>query len=610
MALDGIVTRALAHELQQTIGARIHKIYQPTEHDIVLHIRTAGRNRKLLLSANPTYPRVHFTEESFTNPPEPPMFCMLMRKYCESGIIEQVQQIGSERILHFRVRQRDELGDEAIKTIVVELTGRHSNIILLDGATGAIVDGIHHVTPSISSYRIVMPGFAYTAPPEQHKADPLGTDSEHFLAWWAEAAAGHTAADQAAGRDEAGASLGLSAKQAAKWLVSRFSGISPRLAEEMVYRAGAGAGRAEADAGGLLDGPVLWEYFSRMIEEVRGHRYEPTLVEDEAGKSYFSALPLTHIEGIRTTYPTMSACMEAFYGDKAERDMIKQRVGDLSRFLQQEHDKNAKKLEKLQATLEEAKDADRYRVMGELLFASLHMLRKGDASVELPNYYDEDGGMITIPLDPLLSPSDNAQRYFKKYNKAKNSIAVVQEQMRAAEEENRYFDMLLHQLAGANLQDAQEIREELVQEGYLRDRERKGKRKKKDGRPTIYCYTSSEGIPIYVGKNNLQNEYVTNRLAQPNDTWLHTKDIPGSHVVIRSDRFGDATLEEAAQLAAFFSQGKHSSLVPVDYTLIRHVRKPNGAKPGFVIYERQKTLFITPDADRVGQLPVTVKTNG
>ncbi|WCF10137.1 NFACT family protein [Paenibacillus thiaminolyticus] len=610
MALDGIVTRALAHELQQTIGARIHKIYQPTEQDIVLHIRTAGRNRKLLLSANPTYPRVHFTEESFTNPPEPPMFCMLMRKYCESGIIEQVQQIGSERILHFRVRQRDELGDEAIKTLVVELTGRHSNIILLDAATGAIVDGIHHVTPSISSYRIVMPGFAYTAPPEQHKADPLGTDSEQFLAWWAEAAAGHTAADQAAAVDEAGVSLSLPAKQAAKWLVSRFSGISPRLAEEMVYRAGAGAGRADADADGLLDGPVLWEHFSRMMEEVRGHRYEPTLVEDEAGKSYFSALPLTHIEGTRTTYPTMSACMEAFYGDKAERDMIKQRVGDLSRFLQQEHDKNAKKLEKLQATLEEAKDADRYRVMGELLFASLHMLRKGDASVELPNYYDEDGGMITVPLDPLLSPSDNAQRYFKKYNKAKNSIAVVQEQMRAAEEENQYFDMLLHQLAGANLQDAQEIREELVQEGYLRDRERKGKRKKKDGRPTIYCYTSSEGIPIYVGKNNLQNEYVTNRLAQPNDTWLHTKDIPGSHVVIRSDRFGDATLEEAAQLAAFFSQGKHSSLVPVDYTLIRHVRKPNGAKPGFVIYERQKTLFITPDADRVGQLPVTVKTNG
>lgn len=377
-----------------------------------------------------------------------------------------------------------------------------------------------------------------------------------------------------------------------------------------MYRAGAGRAEADADADRLLDGPALWEAFSRIMEQVRDHRYEPTLVEDEAGKSYFSALPLTHIEGTRTEYESMSDCMEAFYGDKAERDMIKQRVGDLARFLQQEHDKNAKKLEKLQATLEEAKDADRYRVMGELLFASLHMLRKGDASVELPNYYDEEGGMITIPLDPLLSPSDNAQRFFKKYNKAKNSIAVVQEQMRAAEEENRYFEMLLHQLAGANLQDAQEIREELVQEGYLRVRERKGKRKKKDGRPTVYCYTSSEGIPIYVGKNNLQNEYVTNRLAQPNDTWLHTKDIPGSHVVIRSERFGDATLEEAAQLAAYFSQGKHSSLVPVDYTLIRHVRKPNGAKPGFVIYERQKTLFITPDADRVGQLPVSVKTSG
>lgn len=251
MALDGIVTRALAHELRQTIGARIHKIYQPTEHDIVLHIRTAGRNRKLLLSANPTYPRVHFTEESFTNPPEPPMFCMLMRKYCENGIIEQVEQIGSERILHFRVRQRDELGDEAIKTIVVELTGRHSNIILLDAATAAIVDGIHHVTPAISSYRIVMPGFAYTAPPEQHKADPLETDAEQFLAWWEEAAAGGPAADQApAALGEAGTSHGLPAKQASKWLVSRFRDQPPARGGDGVPRrrgpGGSGCGRGQA----------------------------------------------------------------------------------------------------------------------------------------------------------------------------------------------------------------------------------------------------------------------------------------------------------------------------------------------------------------------------
>lgn len=302
--------------------------------------------------------------------------------------------------------------------------------------------------------------------------------------------------------------------------------------------------------------------------------------------------------------------MEHFYGDKAERDMIKQRVGDLFRFLQQEHAKNTKKLDKLEETLQDAQDADRFRIMGELLFASLHMISRGDNEITLINYYDENGASITIPLDPLLAPSDNAQRYFKKYNKAKNSIAVVQEQMTAAREENRYFETLMQQLEDATVQDAQEMREELVGQGYLRDRGRKDKRKKKDSRPTVYCYTSSENIPIYVGKNNLQNEYVTNRLGKPNDTWLHTKDIPGSHVVIRSEQFGDVTLEEAAQLAAYFSQAKHSSQVPVDYTLIRHVRKPNGAKPGFVIYERQKTLFITPDAKRIESMSLTVKQGG
>ncbi|MFW5434441.1 Rqc2 family fibronectin-binding protein [Paenibacillus apiarius] len=592
MSLDGIVTRAIVHELQQTIGARIHKIYQPTGHDLLLHMRVGGKNRKLLLSANPTYPRIHFTEQTFSNPPEPPMFCMLMRKNCEGGIIERVEQVGMERVVHMQIRQRDELGDESVKTLVVELTGRHSNVILLDPSASTIIDGIHHVTPAISSYRIVMPGFAYTVPPEQHKSDPLTVNETQFRSLW---------------NNDNGSEPARESMIGSKWLVQHMSGISPRLAEEIVFRSGL---KREASLGTAAEINSLWNAFAGLMNDIREHRYLPTLVEDERGKTYFSAVSLTHITGIASTFETMSDCIEAFYGDKAERDMIKQRVGDLTRFLQQEHMKNAKKLEKLAETLHEARDADRYRIMGELLFTSLHTISKGDKEAELLNFYDENGATITIPLDPLLSPSDNAQRYFKKYNKAKNSIAVVQEQMEAAQEENRYFEMLLLQLSEANVQDAQEIREELVEQGYLRDRNRKGKRKKKDSRPTLHCFTSSEGIPIYVGKNNLQNEYVTNRLGKPNDTWLHTKDIPGSHVVIRSEQYGDATLEEAAQLAAYFSQAKNSSQVPVDYTLIRHVRKPNGAKPGFVIYDRQKTLFITPDNRRIDQMPVTMKSGG
>lgn len=607
MSLDGIVTRALVDELQQTIGARIHKLYQPTEHDLILHIRTGGKNRKLLLSANPTYPRVHFTEHSYMNPPEPPMFCMLMRKHCEGGVIEKIEQIGRERILHITVRSRDELGDESQKKIIIELTGRHSNIIIVDPASSTIIDGIHHVTPAISSFRIIMPGFAYTAPPEQHKLDPLSVEPSVFESLFLE-------------HIEASPEQIIDFKFLSKWLVQHFSGVSPRLADEIVWRTGLftaldGQELTEATAEQEPRTPHtvvlrLHEVFLQAMDDVSQQRYKPTLLVDQRGKTYFSALEITHINGETQSFDTMSECMEHFYGDKAERDMIKQRVGDLFRFLQQEHAKNTKKLDKLEETLQDAQDADRFRIMGELLFASLHMISRGDNEITLINYYDENGESITIPLDPLLAPSDNAQRYFKKYNKAKNSIAVVQEQMTAAREENRYFETLMQQLEDATVQDAQEMREELVGQGYLRDRGRKDKRKKKDSRPTVYCYTSSENIPIYVGKNNLQNEYVTNRLGKPNDTWLHTKDIPGSHVVIRSEQFGDATLEEAAQLAAYFSQAKHSSQVPVDYTLIRHVRKPNGAKPGFVIYERQKTLFITPDAKRIESMSLTVKQGG
>ncbi|MDF2660608.1 MAG: fibronectin-binding protein, partial [Paenibacillus sp.] len=266
-------------------------------------------------------------------------------------------------------------------------------------------------------------------------------------------------------------------------------------------------------------------------------------------------------------------------------------------------------LEKLRDTIEDAKEADSFRILGELLTASLHLAQRGDKSIEVINYYDEDQKPLEIELDPQLTPSENAQRYFKKYTKLRNSVSAVQEQIEAADIEITYLDTLLAQLDRATLGDIEGIRDELVEQGYLRDRGgKKGKaKKKKTDKPLLTCYTSGEGIPIYVGKNNIQNEYLTNRLAQPNDTWLHTKDIPGSHVVIRADTFGETTLHEAAMLAAYYSQAKSSSQVPVDFTLIRHVRKPNGSKPGYVIYERQKTLFVTPDDEAVKSMPVTVK---
>ena len=584
MALDGIVTRAIAAELQGCIGARIHKIHQPSPRDLVLQIRGNSAQGKLLLSANPTYPRVHWTQQTYTNPKEAPMFCMLLRKYCEGGIIEQVKQVDNERILHLTIRRRDELGDVMLRTLVIELMGRHSNIMLIDQDSGLIHDGIHHVTPAISSYRTVMPGSAYMPPPDQRKFNPLLVTSAESLVSLLVVDDSETHLQQR--------------------IVDVFSGISPLLARELVHRSGID-NNVEAESVANR----LWPVFDSMMEDFRAHRYSPVITEDSRGRSQFAVTTLTHLgDGSSTDFESISSCLEAYYGGKAQRDTVKQRVSDLLRFLNNEKSKNIKKLEKLAETIEEAKDADKYRVLGELITTYMHQIKKGDEFAEVVNYYDEAGGVVKIQLDPQLSPSENAQRYFKRYNKSKNSLSMATGQMESARDEVRYLESLLQQLDSASLADIEEIREELIEQQYLRDRSKRNHKKKKPTRPALLSYTSSEGISILVGKNNTQNEYLTNRLASSSDTWLHTKDIPGSHVVIRSTSFGDPTLEEAAMLAAHYSQARASSQVPVDYTLIRHVRKPNGAKPGYVIYEQQKTLFVTPDEQRLQSLPVTTVT--
>ncbi|HZG54961.1 Rqc2 family fibronectin-binding protein [Paenibacillus sp.] len=569
MAFDGLVVRAVVQELQPFVGGRIHKIHQPNDSDLVFTLRGSGTTRRLLVSANPTYPRFHLTERAYVNPLEAPMFCMLLRKYCENGVVESIEQLGMERIVHIQVRQRDELGDVGVKRIVFELMGRHSNIVLMDPESGVVLEAAHRVTPAISAHRIVVPGAVYTPPPEQEKRNPLEVSKRDIAD-----ALGADAGDPGA---------------AAQRLVETYSGISPLAARAIL------AGASDPAAA-----------FADAMARIRSHEYEPNIAtEPGRGKSYFSVVPLRFaFDGaVVETFDNVSACLERYYGDKAERDLVKQRTSDLAKLLANERSKNEKKLEKLADTLEEARDADRYRVFGELLNAYMHTFAKGADAVEVANYYDEAQASVTIPLDPLLTPSENAQRYFKKYQKMKNSLAVVEEQMAQAREEIAYMELLLQQLEGASLQDIEEIRAELVEGGYLRHRGGKdARRARKNDKPAVHAYESSEGVPIYVGRNNAQNDYITNRLARPSDTWLHTKDIPGSHVVIRGDAFGDVTLAEAANLAAYYSKAKQSSLVPVDYTLVRHVKKPSGAKPGFVIYDKQKTLFVTPDEARVRAL--------
>ncbi len=617
MALDGLVTHALVEQLQLLSGAKINKIHQPSPYDVILNIRYQGQNGKLLLSANPTYPRLHLSEQTFVNPMDAPMFCMLLRKHCENGTIDRIEQIGTERIIHIHINHRDELGDIRAKVIVVELMGRHSNIILLDPLTQMIMDGIQHVTPAISAHRIVMPGSRYVDPPDQKKANPLHTSREQFRVDMIERM------NQKPEEDLRGLGDGLDLEELMKleaerhiepppiikdaqfWLqaiVNTYTGISPLIARELVHRSILALQSSQqelvnVDETIVLD--TLGVHFSELINQILNNTIVPNIVMLPSGKSSFSITELTHLSGVVTTYPSISECLEAFYGNRAERDTVKQRVTDLWKLVQNNRAKNISKLEKLKDTIDDAKDADRFRILGELLTASMHLIKRGDKQIEVLNYYDENQAMIVIPLDPQLSPSDNAQRFFRRYSKMKNSIVTVEEQLAATHQEILYMDTLLQQLGIATMADISEIREELVEQGYLRHRGKKLKRKKKNDKPTITCFTSTEGIPIYVGKNNIQNEYVTNRLAQSSDTWLHTKDIPGSHVVIRSTQFNDETLLEAAMLSAYYSQAKESSQVPVDYTLIRHVRKPSGAKPGYVIYDRQKTLFVTPDEKRI-----------
>ncbi|MGO4887841.1 NFACT family protein [Anaerobacillus sp. MEB173] len=564
MSFDGIVTNAVTTELSNELTTgRVTKIYQPFKTELIFTIRANGKNQQLLLSANPSFARVHLTNEKYDNPKEPPMFCMLLRKHLEGSIIEKIEQTEMERIITIHIKGTDELGDRAYKKLIIEIMGRHSNIILLNQEDGKIIDSIKHIPPALSSYRTILPGHLYKEPPSQDKLNPLTVDKETFLK-----------------------KIDFNAGKLENQIIHQFTGISPTVAKEIVSRAG------------LANRDNLPQSFIDVMTQIKEKNFEPQMIMCE-NKEYFSVIPLTHVKGEVRRFVNSSEMLDRYFYGKAERDRVKQQATDLERFLKNELQKNKKKIKKLQNTLKDAEKAQQFQRYGELLTANLYLVKRGDKDITVVDYYDEQGRTVTISLDPQKSPSDNAQQYYRKYTKAKNSVAVVEEQIEKANEEIIYLEQLIQQMESALPKDVEEIREELVEEGYIRNRQKGQKKKKKDIKPVLEQYLSTEGIEILVGKNNKQNEYLTNKLARQDETWLHTKDIPGSHVVIRSQSYGEQTLLEAANLAAFFSKAKHSSSVPVDYTKIRHVKKPSGAKPGFVIYEQQTTIYVTPNEDLV-----------
>ncbi|PGT07023.1 Rqc2 family fibronectin-binding protein [Bacillus cereus] len=567
MAFDGLFTRAITHEIANSLQTgRISKIYQPSKYEVLLHIRANGKNQKLILSSHPTYARMHLTNQNYDSPALPPMFCMLLRKHLEGGFIEKIEQIDLERIIQITVRSRNEIGDESVKTLVIEIMGRHSNIILVDTKTNVILDSLKHVSLAVNRHRTVYAGAEYVAPPAQHKVNPLLIETE----------------------DDFIKPLDFLSGNMDKQLVGAFMGISPLFAKEVVKKAGMANEKALSEAFFSLQKPLLT------------HQYVPAMITAN-GKEFFYLFPLSHLQGNEKTFSSVSELLDRFFFGKAERDRVKQQAHDLERFMQNEKTKNEKKLIKLEKTLQDAGKADKYQLFGELLTANMYALKKGDKEIEVVNYYDENGGTVKITLNPLKTPSENAQRYFQKYQKAKNSIAIVEEQIVKTNEEILYFDSLLQQMEAASSKDIEEIREELAEEGYVRNRKTKNA-KKKPTKPVLDKYLASDGTEIFVGKNNKQNDYLTTKFSRRDEIWLHTKDIPGSHVVIRSLEPTEETLHEAAKIAAYYSKAKDSSSVPVDFTKVRHVKKPSGAKLGFVTYDNQQTLYVTPDADTVMKL--------
>ncbi|MDT2736606.1 fibronectin-binding protein EfbA [Enterococcus pseudoavium] len=561
MSFDGVFTHAMVQELkEQLLTGRISKIHQPYENEVVLVIRAQGENQRLLLSAHPSYARIQLTEIAYTNPDNPPNFVMMLRKHLEGAILEDIHQVENDRVVHFTFSKRDELGDLQNIVLIVELMGRHSTIVLLNKQTGKILDAIKHIGHSQNTYRSILPGSEYIEPPKQTQLNPFHASKEQVFTIL-------STADILDGR----------------YLQQNFQGLGRDTADELAFRFTKNPNEKMA----------VWDAFWGSLQL----QVQPTLGNKDH-KEFFAPLTFETFEN-PTPYENLSLLLDAFYGEKAEKDRVKQLGNDLIRKVENEIKRNQTKLAKREKTLQDSENAEEYRRDGELLTTFMTQVPRGAESVELENYY-EDNAPITIKLNPALTPNQNAQKFFQKYQKLKNAVKLIYDQIAEAKAEIAYLESILAQLEIAGPMDIEIIKEELIVSGYLKPKRRKKNRKQAPSKPERFI--ASDGTEILVGKNNIQNDQLTLKQARKTDIWLHAKNIPGSHVIIKNAEPSEETLLEAAELAAYFSKFRQSAQVPVDYVAVKHVHKPNGAKPGFVIYENQKTLFVTPEEAVVEQL--------
>lgn len=573
MAFDAAAVRCLTKELaDKLINGRIDKIYQPEKDEITVNIRTISENYKLVLSASSAHPRVHLTSVSKKNPQTAPLFCMLLRKHIGGGKITAIEQSGFERIIKISIESYDELGDLTTKYLIAEIMGRHSNIILTNNDM-KIIDCIKHIDFTVSSVRELLPALQYTAPPPQDKTDLIDI------------------------KETAEIDFSVSGQTADKAVLSAVAGISPLTAREIIYNAFA---RTDIRCGELTDSgknKILYETV-RLAKKVQDNSFTPCIIINSAdGKLMdFSVTPIEQYEGIAEiqTFSNINELLDTFYRTRDMHERMRQKSADLVKLLTNNIERVSKKLVILNKTLSNSKDKEKYKIYGDLLTANLYNIKQGQTEIEVQNYYE--GGNVKIQLSPTLTPSQNAQRYYKKYNKSKTAEIEAAKQIENAKNDLEYLESTLTAVETADSEsDLNSIRAELIAEGYL-SRKINPKRQKQAAAKPMH-FVSSDGFDIYVGKSNSQNDYLTTRFANSSDLWFHTKNIHGSHTVIKLGIDKDvpkSTITEAAEITAYYSKARESSQVPVDFTAIKNVKKPNGAKPGMVIYDNYNTIYVTP----------------
>lgn len=554
MSFDGFFLHHLTKELQdELLYGRIQKVNQPFEHELVLTIRNNRKNYKLLLSAHPVFGRVQITKTDFQNPQTPNTFTMIMRKYLQGAVIESLEQIDNDRILEIAFSNKNEIGDHVKVTLVVEIMGKHSNIILIDKAESKIIESIKHIGFSQNSYRTILPGSTYIAPPKTDAKNPFTVSDEKLFE------------------------------------ILQTEDLAPRHLQKLFQ--GLGRDTAENLSAQLSDDKIkqFRAFFARDVQPNMTDKSFAAVLFDNSNKE--------------KTFDSLSELLDVFYQDKAERDRVNQQSSDLIHRVQTELDKNIKKLKKQEKELQATENAEEFRQKGELLTTYLSMVPNNQDQVELDNYYTNE--KITIALDKSLTPNQNAQRYFKKYQKLKEAVKHLTGLIEETKHTIAYLESVETSLSHASISDIADIREELVETGFVKRRTKDKRHKRK--KPEQYLASDGKTI-IMVGRNNLQNDELTFKMAKKGELWFHAKDIPGSHVLIK-DNFNpsDEVKTDAAELAAYYSKARLSNLIQVDMIEAKKLNKPTGAKPGFVTYTGQKTLRVTPTEEKINSMRIENK---